>query len=132
MMFRSPGEVLMENKVARTLTFAEQTSNNGGLSGGCLACRCLRTGQERQQAHSEACRRRPESLLKGDPSGSARLAAADERINRALPDAVERHATKDRGVRGIVSVVCHPDSEPPKIKFRRTLSRTWPHTLHKH
>ena len=39
-----------------------------------------------------------ESLLKGDSSGSARLAAADERINRALADAAERHATKDPGV----------------------------------
>ena len=36
-----------------------------------------------------------EGLLKGDPSGSARLAAADERNNRALADAVERHAAKD-------------------------------------
>ena len=37
-------------------------------------------------------------MLKVDSSGSARLAAADERINRALADAVERHATKDPGV----------------------------------
>ena len=46
--------------------------------------------------------------------GAARLAAADERINRALADAVERHATKDRGVRGILkraSVVWHPEPE---------------------
>ena len=65
----------------------------------------------------EACRRRIEDLLKGDPVGSARLAAADERINRALADAVERHATKDPGVRGILkraSVVCHPESESQK------------------
>ena len=65
------------------------------------------------KAHSEACRRRIEGLLKGDPVGSTRLAAADERINRALADAVERHATKDPGVRGILkraSVVCHPES----------------------
>ena len=32
------------------------------------------------QAHSEACWRRIERLLKGDSSGSARLAAADERL----------------------------------------------------
>ena len=39
-------------------------------------------------------------MLQGDWAGSAPLAAADERINRALADAVERHATKDPGVRG--------------------------------
>ena len=42
-----------------------------------------------------ARRRRIEGLLKGDPVGSARLAAADEKINRALADAIERHATKE-------------------------------------
>ena len=71
--------------------------------------------QRRQQAHHEACRRRIGGLLKGDPVGSARLAAADERINRALADAVERHATKGPGVRGILkraSVVGRPESEP--------------------
>ena len=80
-------------------------------------CRYLRTGQGRQQAHSEACRRRIEGLLSGDLSGSARLAAADERINRALADAVERHAANDRGVRGILkraSAACHPESESQK------------------
>ena len=49
--------------------------------------------------------------------GGARLAAADERINRALADAVERHAAKDLGVRGIVkraSATCHPESESQK------------------
>ena len=76
----------------------------------CLGCRYLRTGRGRQQAHSVACRRRVEALLKGDSSASARLSAADERINRA----VERHATKDPGMRSILkrdSVVCHPESE---------------------
>ena len=52
---------------------------------------------------SEACRRRIGAFLRGDSSGSARLAAADERINRALVDAVERHATKDPGTRGILT-----------------------------
>ena len=40
-----------------------------------------------------------------------------ESINRALAEAVERHATKDPGMRGILkraSVVCHPESEPQK------------------
>ena len=49
--------------------------------------------------------------------GAARLAAADERINRALADAVERHAAKDPGVRGILkkaSATCHPESESHK------------------
>ena len=56
-------------------------------------------------------------LLRGDSAGSTRLAATDERINRALADAVERHATKDPGVRSILkraSAVSHPESEPQK------------------
>ena len=46
--------------------------------------------------------------------GAARLAAADERNNRALADLEERLAAKDPGVRGIMkrsSVACHPESE---------------------
>ena len=88
------------------------------------------TGQGRQQAHSEACRRRIEDLLKGDPVGSARLAAAYERINRALADAVERHATNNPGVRGILksaSVVCHPESESQKKIARDTEQDPIPH-----
>lgn len=49
--------------------------------------------------------------------GAARLAAADERINRALADAVESHAAKDPGARGILkraSASCHPESESQK------------------
>ena len=71
----------------------------------------------RQHAHNEACRRRVEGLLKSDSAVSARLAAADERVNRASADAVERHVTKDPGMRGILkrtSVVCHPESESQK------------------
>ena len=116
MVPRDPGEVLTENKVARTY-LRRADFERWGLSEGCPGCRHLRTGQGRQQAHSEACRRRIEGLLKGDPSGSARLAAADERINRALADAVERHAAKDPGVRGILkkaSAACHPESESQK------------------
>ena len=55
--------------------------------------------------------------MKGYSSASARLAAADERIYRALAEAFERHATKDPGMRGILkraSVVCHPESELQK------------------
>ena len=89
-----PGDVLLENKVARTY-LRRADFEQWGLSEGCPGCRYLRTGQERQQAHSEACQRRIEGLLKGDPLGSARLAAADEGINRALAHAVERHATED-------------------------------------
>ena len=86
-----------------------------GLSEGCPGCRHLRTGQGRPRAHSEACRKRIEGLLKGDPVGSARLAAAHERINRALADA--KDAAKDPGVRGILkraSATCHPESESQK------------------
>ena len=94
MVPRDLGEVLMENKVARTY-LRRADFERWGLSEGCPGCRYLRTGQGRQQAHSEACRRRIEGVLKGDSSGSARLAAPDDRINRALADAVERHAAKD-------------------------------------
>ena len=71
----------------------------------------------RQEAHSEACQKRIEGLLKGDSVGAARLAAADERVNRALADAVGRHAVKDPGVRGMLnraSATCHPESESQK------------------
>ena len=56
--------------------------------------------------------------MSDSPSGSARRPAADERINR--PPAVERHATKDPGVKRS-SVVCSPESEPQKkIRARHT------------
>ena len=116
MVPRDPGEVLMENKVART-HFRRADFKQWGISEGCPGCRYLRTGQERQQAHSEACRKRIEGLLKGDSMGAARLAAADERLNRALADAVERHAAKDPGVRGILKrarATCHRESESHK------------------
>ena len=99
----------MEKKAART-NLRRADFEQWGLSEGCPGCRYLTTGQERQQAHSEAYQRRIERLLKGDQVGFARLAAAGERRNRTLADAVERHATKDPGVRGILkwsSVVCH-------------------------
>ena len=60
--------------------------------------------------------RRIEGLLKGDPSGSARLAAADERINRALTQS-RGTQPRDPGVRGILkrtSAACHPESESQK------------------
>ena len=66
----------MENKVARTY-LRRADFEQWGLSECCPGCRYLRTGQGRQQALSEACQRRIEGLLKGDPVGSARLAAAD-------------------------------------------------------
>ena len=50
--------------------------------------------------------------MRGDPSGSAGLAVTEERINRALADAVARQATKDPGTKGILkraSVVGHPE-----------------------
>ena len=115
-VLRPFGEELMENKVGRTYIHRADI-DQWGLSEGCLGCWYQRTRQGRQPTHNEACRRRIEGLLKGDSSGSARLAAADERITRALAEAVERHATKDPGIRGILkraSVVCHPESEPQK------------------
>ena len=82
----------MENTVARTC-LRRADFEQWGLSEGCPGRGYLRTGQGRQQAHSEA-RRRVEDLLKGDPVGSARLAAGDERINRALADAVESRSER--------------------------------------
>ena len=117
MVPRPPTEHLMEDQVAETY-LRRADFDQWGLSEGCPGCQYLRTGQGRQQTHSEACRRRIEALLKGDSTGSARLAAADERINRALADPVERHATKDPGTRGILkraSVVCQPDTEQDLI-----------------
>ena len=130
MVPRSPEEVLMETKVARTY-LRRADFEQRCLSEGCLGCRYLRTGQGRQHAHSEACPRRNEALLRGDSSGAARLAAADERINRALADPVERHSTKDPGTRGNLQragVVCHPESEPWK-KIALDTNRTCHHTL---
>ena len=69
-------------------------------------------------------------MLKGDPVGSALLAAADERTNRALADAGERHATKDPGVRGMLkmaSVVCHPESQSQKKIAMDTEENPIPH-----
>ena len=107
---------LETQEVARTY-FRRADFEQWGLSEGCPGCRYLRTGHGRQQAHSEACLKRIEGLLRSDSAGSTRLAAADERINRALADAVERHAAKDPRVRGILkrtSAACHPESESQK------------------
>ena len=95
MVPRSPGEVLMENKVAKT-HLCRADFEQRGLGEACLGW-YMTTGQGRQQTYSEACRKRGEALLRGDSPGSCRLASADERINRALADAVERYATKDPG-----------------------------------
>ena len=116
MVLRDPGEVLVENKVARTY-LGRADFEQWGLTEGCPGCQYLRTGQERQQAHSEACRKRIEGLLKGDSMGAARLAAADERTNRALADAVERHAAKDPGVRGRGPVTPVIPSRNPKRRL---------------
>ena len=89
MVPRDPGEVFDGKQGSEDLP-SQGRLRAVGLSEGCPRCRYLRTGQGRHEAHSEACRKRIEGLLKGDSSGSARLAAADERINRALADAVER------------------------------------------
>ena len=92
MVPRDPGEVLMENKVARTY-HRRADFEKWGLREGCRY------------------------LLKGDSEGAARLAAADERINRALADAVERHAAEDLRVRGTLkrtSTTRHPQSESQK------------------
>ena len=75
MVPRTPGEVLMENRAART-NLRRADFEQYGLSEGCLGSRYLRTGQGRQQAHGEACRRRIEEVLRGNSSGSAWLAAA--------------------------------------------------------
>ena len=82
MMPLTPRDVLMENEVART--YLRRTGfEQWGLSEGCPRCRYQRTGQGRQQAHSEACLRRIEGLLKGDPVGSARLIGCGRRKNQS-------------------------------------------------
>ena len=62
--------------------------------------------------------RRGSKACEGRLNGSHWLRLrADERINRALADAVERHAAKDPGVSGILkrtSATCHPESESQK------------------
>ena len=74
----------MENKVATTY-LRRADIEQWGLSEGCLGCWYLRTGQETTASlQCKACRRKIEALLKGDSSGSVRLVAAGERINRAL------------------------------------------------
>ena len=57
---RSRGEVLIENKEARTYLRGADF-NQWGLSEGCPGCQYLRTGQGRHQAHSQACRKNIES-----------------------------------------------------------------------
>ena len=67
----------------------------------------------------------------GDQKWPARLAAADERINRALAEAVDRHATKDPGMRDILKrdgVVRHPESELQKKIALDTAQDLPPHT----
>ena len=61
---RFPGEVLMENNVARAY-FRGADFERWGLSEGCLGCWHLRTGQGPQQARSESCRRGIEALSRG-------------------------------------------------------------------
>ena len=112
MVPEDPGEVLTENKVARTY-LRRADFERWVLSESCSGH--LRTGQGRQQSHSE---------------GATRLAAADERINRTLADSVERHTTKGRGVRGVLkrpSVVCHPETESQKKIAMDTEQDPTPH-----
>ena len=55
-------------------------------------------------------------MLNGGSCGSTRLAAAEERINCALADAVERLPTKDPGMRDMLkrpSIVCLIQSQGP-------------------
>ena len=58
------------------------------------------------------------------------MAAADDILNRALADAVDRHATEDPRVRGILKraiVVCHPESEARKKIALDTEQTSPPH-----
>ena len=121
--------MLVENKVARTY-LRRADFEQWSLGEGCPGCRYLGTGQGRQQGHSEACRKRIEGLLKGDSMGAARLAAADERINRALADAVERHAAKDpEGHTEEGPVPPAIPSQNPKRRSHWTQSRNRHHAL---
>ena len=88
-----------------------------GLSEGCPGCRYLRTGQVRQQAHSEACRKRIESLSRKatrlDPHDWLRL--TEEPTVQWLMQ-LNYSPTKDPGMRGTLkrTSVGHPESESRK------------------
>ena len=117
----------MENKVARTY-LRRADFEQWGFSERCPGCRHLKTCQGRQQAHNGACRKRIEGLLKSYLAGSARLATADERINRAL--------ARDQGSRSEGHTkegqCCPSSSENLRRKKHWTLSRTPHHTLQFH
>ena len=66
---RSPGEVLMENKVARTY-LRRAAFERWGVSEGCPECRSGKDDSKLTAKHVG-------EKLKADSSGSARLAAAD-------------------------------------------------------
>ena len=103
---------------SRGRTIADQISISG------VSVKCVLdasdTGDSKLTAkHFGGCLkwRMIEALLRDVLSGSGRLASGDARLNLALADAVERHATKDPETRGILkrsSVVCHRESEPRK------------------
>ena len=68
-----PAEMVpdMENKVAR-IYLRRADFEQRSLSEGCPGCRYLRTGHEREQAHS--CRKTIEGMLEGwEPHGGLRL-----------------------------------------------------------
>ena len=118
---RDPGEVLMDNKSCEDLPSQSKLQAVGSQR---RLSRVPVSGNWRQQAHSEACRKMIEGLLKGDSTGAPRPAAADERINRAVADAVERHAAKDPGVRHTEEGQCHLSSRVGIPKARREQCRT--------
>ena len=104
-MSRPRDEVLMENKVAMTY-FVEQTS---------ISLISLKVSWI--PICESSCSRKIEVLLKDEKTGFVRSTATDERIIRALNDAVERHAVKDPRMRDILkrtSVVCKSETESQK------------------
>ena len=118
---RSPREVLTESKVART-HLLRPDFERWSFSEGCPGCRHLRTGQGGDSKLT--------AKHVGEGLKSSRKAAADARINRALAAAVESHATKHPGVRGILkraSVVSSPESKPQKKIALDTEQDSTPH-----
>ena len=128
MVPRHPGEVLMENKAARTY-LRRADFEQWSPSEGCLGCWYLIIGQGRQEAAGDlrACWK----ATRLDPHDWLRL-PKESVVHWLVP--VERHATKDPGMRGILkraSVVCCPESNVRR-KLQRTQSRTRHHTLQSH
>ena len=98
-------------------TFADPTSSDGLLATGVLDAETYELDVADSQLTVKGAENRIVELLGCTPFAAARLVAADERINRALAEALEPHASRDPGSREVLkstSAACHPESQPQK------------------